>query len=205
MVQPLARTVVQLTVTRKLGIVLSGLGVVLFVLSLQQPWWGMMMFAPQYPQGLMTITSLYGITGDVGEIDELNHYIGMMRLNDAAKFERAVAPYVIWGSAALALGAVLFRSRWSAWLLRVPLISFPLFFLADVKFWLWYAGNHLDPKAALSASIKSFTPVLLGEGKVAQFRTLAWVEPGFWLALAGAALVLTAGIVLSRHDPAGEV
>lgn len=199
MTQSPAQTIVQSTgVARKLGILLTGVGVILFVLSLQRPWWGMAMFAPQYPQGLVTITSLHGVTGDVGEIDELNHYIGMMRLNDAAKLERALAPTIIWAGALLALFAAVFRRHWLAWLLRAPLVTFPLLFLADVKYWLWYAGNHLDPKAALSASIKAFTPILLGEGKVAQFRTLAWLEPGFWLAAAGAVLVVAAGILLSR-------
>lgn len=199
MTQSPPRTVSQsMGTAHKLGLLLTGVGVILFVLSLQQPWWGMAMFAPQYPQGLVTITSLHGVTGGVSEIDELNHYIGMMRLNDAAKLERILAPVIIWAAAMLALFSALVRPRWLAWLLRIPLVTFPLVFMADVKYWLWYAGNHLDPKAALSSSIKAFTPVLLGEGKVAQFRTLAWLEPGFWLAAAGAVAVVAAGILLSR-------
>jgi copper chaperone NosL len=180
-----------------LGVALSALGALLLVMSLSRPWWGMVMYAPQYPQGLLTIASLRDMTGDVDELNELNHYIGMMDLNDAAKVERAIAPYMVWAFAALALAAVAVRKRWAAWLMRAPLLSFPAVFLADLKFWLWYAGNHLDPKAALSNAVKGFTPVLFGAGKIAQFRTQAWVEPGFWLALGAVAAVAAAGLLLS--------
>jgi copper chaperone NosL len=179
--------------SRLLALVLSVLGAVLFVLSLTRPWWGMVMYAPQYPQGLITVATLTGLSGDVEELDGLNHYIGMMPLNDAAQVEKALAPYVVWASALLAVGACLVRRPLAAWALRLPLITFPVLFLADLKFWLWYAGNHLDPKAALSSTIKAFTPVLLGEGKIAQFVTQAWLEPGFWWAVAGAVLVIVAG------------
>lgn len=190
---------------RTLGLLLSLLGAVLFVMSLSRSWWGMVMFAPQYPDGLFTIASLREMTGDIHEIDELNHYIGMMKLNDAAKLERAAAPYLVYIFAALAVGAGLVRSRWMAWVLRVPLLSFPLVFLADLKFWLWYAGNHLDPTAALSSTIKAFTPVLLGEGTIAQFRTVAWLEPGFWFAVAGGAAVLGAGLLVMLRPRHREV
>lgn len=152
------------------------------------------MFAPQYPDGLIATTTLQEMSGDIDEIDTLNHYIGMMKLGDAAKVERAIAPYVIWSFSALAVGAALVQTRWVGWALRLPLVLFPVAFLADLKFWLWYAGNHLDPTAALSSSIKGFTPVLLGEGKIAQFRTLSWLEPGFWYAASGSLLILAAGI-----------
>ncbi|HEY3365355.1 MAG TPA: hypothetical protein VGK74_09920 [Symbiobacteriaceae bacterium] len=185
-----------------LGVTL--IGVVLFVLSMNRTWWGIVMFAPQYPQGLTAISSLREMTGDVGELDELNHYIGMMKLGDAAALERGVAPYLVWGFGALALCAGLTSRWWLNLLLRIPLIGFPFGFLADLKFWLWYAGNHLDPKAALSQAVKAFTPVMLGEGKIAQFRTYGWVEPGFWLAVAGASLVL-AGFVLTMRSRTREV
>lgn len=182
---------------RVTALALSLLGALLFVLSLSHTWWGLVMFAPQYPKGLETIATLTKLSGDVDEINELNHYIGMMKLEDAAKLERTVSPYVIWGFAALAVAAMATGRKWLAWLLRVPMITFPLVFLADLQFWLWYAGNHLDPKAALSSTIKGFTPMILGEGKIAQFRTVAWLEPGFWFAVTGIVLVIAAGLLVS--------
>ena len=47
--------------------------------------------APQYPKGLKLDISLTGITGDVKEIDILNHYIGMRTMSDAASLESAMS------------------------------------------------------------------------------------------------------------------
>jgi copper chaperone NosL len=190
---------------RTLALAITLVGALLFVLSLGRPWWGMIMFAPQYPDGLMAIASLTHMTGDIDELNELNHYIGMMKLDAAASVERVAAPYVVWAFAGLAVVGGLVRKAWLAWMLRFPLISFPVVFLADLKFWLWYAGNHLDPHAALSSAVKGFTPALLGKGKIAQFHTQAWLEPGFWFAAAGVALVVVAGAWMSRQQSVREV
>ena len=63
-----------------------------YVASLFQPWWQFTLYAPQYPQGLDDSSSrLTGVTGDVREIDMLNHYIGMAHLALAAPTERQLA------------------------------------------------------------------------------------------------------------------
>lgn len=178
---------------------LTLIGSILFLLSLWQPWWGLEMFAPQYPGGLVVISDLTQMTGDVEEINTLNHYIGLMPVDQAAQLERKLAPGAVWFFTLLALAAVLTARSWLMWLLRLPLIIFPLLFLVSLKAWLWYAGNHLDPAAPLSATIKAFTPVMLGPGKIAQFETYGWVEPGFWLATAGAVLVLAGGLLQTLH------
>jgi len=67
------------------------LAAALFASSLTQPWWRFSLYAPQYPRGLTLLLSLSGMTGDVREIDMLNHYIGMGHLSEAASFERAHA------------------------------------------------------------------------------------------------------------------
>lgn len=186
------------------AVALTALGIFGFVLAAWFPWWGLVMYAPQYPQGLTMLADLQGMTGDVAEINQLNHYIGLMRVDEAAQLERAIAPAMVGLSAVAAAVALLLGRPWPAWLSRLPLILFPAVFLADLKVWLWYAGNHLDPRAALSSSIKSFTPTLLGAGQIAQFRTFGWVEVGFWLALAGGLLVLAGGWLQIRRRQ-GEV
>lgn len=156
------------------------------------------MWAPQYPDGLTATATLQVITGDVAEIDELNHYIGMMPLNDAAQFERSISLPLVYAMAAALLVSIWTRG-WLRWVLRLPAVIFPVFFLADLKVWLWYAGNHLDPSAALRSTISSFTPTMLGWGKVVQFHTYGWVELGFWLALAAALMTLLTLIPLRRR------
>lgn len=163
---------------------------VLLLLSLALPYWSLTLHAPQYPGGLGATIFTTHIDGDIDEIDSLNHYIGMMKLGDAARLERRMAPIAITAMALLALLATLVRSRWGI-LLELPVSGFPIVFAANLYYWLHRAGHELDPHAALSSSVKPFTPAILGVGKVGQFSTSAMFEPGFFLALLAAGLVIT--------------
>lgn len=174
---------------RPVRAVLLAVAAALLVWSMFLPYWTLHLHAPQYPQGLHATISLTGVSGDVQEIDTLNHYIGMMKLDEAAKLERAIAMYLVPLFAALAL-ATLLTSRLWGWLLALPALVFPVGFGIDLYRWLYVAGHNLDPKAPLSRAIPPFTPTLIGEGKIAQFITIGTFAPGFYVALLASALVL---------------
>lgn len=161
------------------------------LVALVQPVWRMTLYAPQYPKGLQVRAYVDRLTGDVEEIDRLNHYIGMRPLNDAAKLEREVGGWAIGGLALLLASAVFVHTKWVV-LLTLPAFSFPFVFLADLHYWLRTFGTHLDPKAPLSSSIKPFVPPVLGEGWVGQFRTVALPDVGLWCALFASALIVVA-------------
>jgi hypothetical protein len=71
---------------------------------------------------------------------------------------------------------------------------FPLSFIADSFFWLYRFGHELDPRAPLH--LPQFTPQLFGNGTIGQFMTFATPQSGFWLAVAGVALLLGPVILL---------
>ena len=71
--------------------VLLGAAAVLLLVSMFLPYWKMTLNAPQYPSGLSVEVFVNRMTGDVAEIDGLNHYIGMRPLGEAAQLERAVS------------------------------------------------------------------------------------------------------------------
>lgn len=175
----------------------------LLVGSLYLPWWTIRLNAPQYPGGLRATAYLTHLTGDVDEIDELNHYIGMMKLGDAAALEKSLVVYLVPAMALLALLSIFCLRPWN-WLLRAPLILFPLGFIGDLAYWLWRAGHSLDPKAALSSAVKAFTPAVLGHGAIAQFSTDATVRSGFWLAATGAMILLLLPWLEKRLIPKGR-
>jgi hypothetical protein len=155
---------------------------VLLVASIFFPYWRMRLNAPQYPNGLFVTVYVNHMTGDVREIDGLNHYIGMAPLDDAAQIERNLAPVALVAIVLMIIGLAFIHRKW-AFILALPAISFPFVFLVDMWVWLWYYGNHLDPTAALSSAVKPFTPAILGTGHVGQFSTTAWLMPGWYLAL----------------------
>ncbi len=159
----------------------------LLVGSLVLPYWQLVLYAPQYPGGLRALVYLTHVAGDVQEIDLLNHYIGMKPLEEAAPLERAVAVPVVLVFAALAVASGTRTGPWR-WLLRLPLVLFPLGFVADLAAWLWFYGHSMDPSAPMR--LEPFMPVLLGRGTVAQFTTVAQFHVGFYVALLASLLSL---------------
>lgn len=161
------------------------------------PWWHMELDAPQYPQGLFLTAYVDRLEGDVREIDGLNHYIGMRPLGEAAKLEKAAAVWIIIAMVLLIEAAAYVHSRWAI-LLALPAILFPIGFLVDLQYWMYTFGQNLDPRAALSSSVKPFTPTILGEGGIGQFKTYADLGLGFWFASACSVLTIV-GLVFHRR------
>ncbi len=162
---------------------------ILLAASIVQPYWRLTLHAPQYPKGLVVTAYVNHLAGDVKEIDGLNHYIGMRPLGEAATFERSISVIGIVVLALLIVAAVYIHNRWAA-LLALPAMLMPAIFLLDLQYWLANFGQNLDPHAPLSSSIKPFVPPVLGEGKIAQFRTVAAPELGLWLACAASVVIL---------------
>lgn len=177
----------------------------LIVQSLSKPYWNMHLDAVQYEYrgGLDILVYVDRMTGKDPEFDELrelnslNHYIGMRKLDDAAEFERSIAEFSVYAFVVLlALAAVgLFinwRGRKFVWLLTLPPLSFPFVFLGDLYYWLRDSGQNLDKTAPLSSSIHPFTPPILGEGKVGQFETIASLDTGWYMIFAATVCIVVA-------------
>lgn len=169
----------------------------LLLVSVFLPYWHMELVAPQYPDGLFLTAHVSHLSGDVREIDGLNHYIGMRPLGEAAAFERAAGVWMIIAMFLLVEGAAHVHSRWAA-LLAVPAITFPAVFIADLYFWMRTFGLNLDPDAPLSAAVKPFVPTVVGEGGIGQFKTYATLGWGYWLAV-GAAVLTIVGFYFHRR------
>jgi hypothetical protein len=163
--------------------VLLSIARVLLILSVFLPYWHMELVAPQYPDGLYLTAYVNTLQGDVKEINGLNHYIGMKPLEEAAKFEKAISVWAVVAMFLLVEGAMFVHSRWAV-LLALPAIFFPAGFLMDLHFWMKKFGQGLDPSAPLSSSVKPFTPTVLGEGGIGQFKTIAEMGTGMYLAIA---------------------
>lgn len=182
---------------RRLQLGLLILAAALVIGSIFLPYWDITLHAPQYPQGLQVEAYPSHLAGRVHEVDGLNHYIGMMKLNDAAAIERSLSLFAIPLVAILALAAYWIPGRWK-WAFIAPLIAFPFIFIADLGAWLYYAGHSLDPHAPLSSAIKPFMPHLLGTGQIGQFSTEATFGIGFYLAILGVVLAVAATLIARR-------
>lgn len=170
---------------------------ILIIISIFLPYWSLVLHAPQYPRGLVVHAYINHMDGDVQEIDSLNHYIGMRPLGEAAQLERSISIFAISALALVVLAAIFIHSPWAA-LLSLPAVLLPPVFLADLYFWLNNFGQNLDPHAALSNSVDPFTPTILGEGLIGQFKTVAYIDFGLLLASAASSLILV-GLYLQRR------
>lgn len=170
---------------------------VLLLVSIFMPYWHMELEAPQYPKGLFLTAYVNHLSGDVKEIDGLNHYIGMRPLGEAGAMERAASVWLIIAMFLLVEGAAFIHSKWAV-VLALPAIGFPLVFLADMYYWMRLFGQHLNPEAPLSSSVKPFTPTVIGEGGIGQFKTYAEMGDGYWLAV-GCAVLVCVGFAFHRR------
>lgn len=161
---------------------------ILFV-SIFFPYWKLTLFAPQYPDGLEATMYVNRLSGDIQEIDGLNHYIGMKPMGEAAVLERTLSVIMIVGLVLLILGTVFVHSPFALFLC-IPAILYPLFFLGDLYFWMRTFGMNLDSNAPLSNAIEPFVPPLLGESKIAQFSTVASWEIGLYMSFAASILII---------------
>jgi copper chaperone NosL len=199
--RPFPRSLARLRI-RHLELAVLVVAGALLVVSIFLPFWHLTLHAPQYPRGLDINVYVYKMTPakNVREVDGLNHYIGMIRLTDAATVERAISRFAMPVIAVLAVASFWLRGRWR-WLARLPIMIFPIVFAADLFAWLYYAGHSLDPKAPLSSSIHEFTPRMLGTGRIGQFSTKASFEVGFYLSVVAAVIVLIATLWARKgHD-----
>ena len=159
--------------------------------SASLPLWSMTMRAPQYPRGLHLYAYGTKLTGDVHEVNILNHYIGMPPI-EAPALETAFFPI---GIAAVVLICLL--SPLHKWLWRLAIVataSVPLVMLADLQWRLHAFGHSLDPKAPIR--LEPFTPLVIGKTAMGNFVSTGMVSWGFGCIIA-AALVLVLGARLA--------
>ncbi len=158
------------------------------------PIWYVALEAPNYPKdafpnGIPVYYHFDGFSGDVHEMNTINHFIGMDPMKRGAPYLRAVAPYVLVFVALLFIMFMLYNSKILNLLMLIP-IFLPIIFVGFYSYWLYWFGHHMHDWGAFN--IKPFMPTVFGDGKVAQFTTHSYPTVGFWVLLAVSVLSLLA-------------
>ena len=112
------------------------------------PVWYVALEAPNYPkaafpEGIPVWFHVDGFSGDIHEMNTINHYVGMYPLEDGAKIERALGPFLMLGISLLMILFICIRKKWS-WIFMLP-SAIPagllrLLFRMDVLVRTQYAG-----------------------------------------------------------------
>lgn len=163
------------------------------------PVWNFSLEAPNYPkeafpQGLPVYIHFDGLSGEVHEMNTINHYVGMAPMERGGIYESALAPYALIALAMLLVLFIVYSNKWINRLMVIPILL-PFLFVGIYGYWLYWFGHNLHGGAI---TIKPFMPVILGDGKVAQFTTHAYPVIGFWVLIAISILSLLAWWLKSR-------
>lgn len=172
---------------------------ILVVLAWRLPIWEARLTAPQYPQGLSLTASASGVSGDIDEVNELNHYVGMQAFETSDAPEMALwAPAIGLALIAVAL-AVSFDGRLLGRLAKVGLWLVPIGALLDVQYRLYQYGHGVQPDAPIR--LDPFIPLVVGPTKVLNFTTWAYPGSAIWCLFGAAFLVTFApGLVRRAED-----
>ena len=173
---------------RTLRIVFAAVAAILVMSAWKLPIWQASLSAPQYPQGLKLSASASGVTGDIREINELNHYVGMQAYSNADAWEMALwLPAILLGLTGVALGSLLAKASWIGRLARLGLWLIPVGALLDVQWRLYQYGHSVQPDAPIR--LDPFTPLVVGPTHVLNFTTWAYPGPALWALFLAAYLV----------------
>jgi hypothetical protein len=156
--------------------------VIPLLLGFSAPLWHMNMIAPQYPEGLGLEIFAYTVAGDVAEVNTLNHYIGMGKIDRAALSDLDWIPFALGALALLALRVAAVGDLRSLIDLIVLFGYFSVFSMARFYYKLYVFGHNLDPKAPIH--MDPFTPPVLGTEQIANFTATSFPGMGtLWIGI----------------------
>ena len=154
-----------------------GLAVIPLALSFSMPLWNIRMTAPQYPDGLSVDIYAHTIEGgnqgrDLNEINTLNHYIGMHKIDRGELTDLNWIPFAIGALMLLTLRVAVIGDGRAILDLAVLTAYFSLFSAARFAFRLYTYGHNLDPSAPIH--MDPFTPAILGTKQIANFTASSY-------------------------------
>ncbi|RLA71504.1 MAG: cytochrome C [Epsilonproteobacteria bacterium] len=158
------------------------------------PIWAVSLEAPNYPkeafpEGIPVFFHFDGFSGEVHEMNTINHYIGMDPMWQGGILEREIGVYALLLLSLIMVYFIAYNSKILNFFMLVPVVL-PLMFIADYAYWLYWFGHNLHDWGAFN--IKPFMPTVFGDGKVAQFVTHSYPTIGFYMIVAIALFSLLA-------------
>jgi copper chaperone NosL len=161
--------------------VLLALLAVPLVLAFTAPLWKISMTAPQYPKGLQMDVYAYKLEGgnegqDIHEINTLNHYIGMRKIDRAELSDLDWIPFALGLLIVLTLRCAAIGNVRTLVDLAVLSLYIGIFALGRFVYKLYVFGHNLDPDAPLK--IEPFTPAVFGTKRIANFSTSSYPQLG---------------------------
>jgi copper chaperone NosL len=154
------------------------------------PLWQIVMWAPQYPEGLEMKIWIDDITGDVKIISALNHYIGMRHIEVSMFPEFGYMIYIVAFVIAFGLLVSIINRRFMLVSYALLLVASGAVALIDFYLWGYDYGHNLDPTAAIIVPGMAYQPPVIGTKQLLNFTAYSGPDIGGWIFMIAAILVI---------------
>lgn len=162
------------------------------------PLWQILMWAPQYPEGLQMKIWINDITGDVKIISALNHYIGMKHIEVSMFPEFKYMVYIVAFVLLTGLLIAVINKRALLWVYTSLIIAAGIGALVDFYLWGYDYGHNLDPTAPIVVPGMSYQPPLIGTKQLLNFTAFSGPDIGGWIFL-GAGILAVGTLVYELY------
>ena len=152
------------------------------------PAWQILLYAPQYPEGLKMNIWINNLTGDIDIINGLNHYIGMRPFSIADFPEFAYLPYVVGFFMLLGLLVSITGNRKILLLYLVLTVLGGALAMYDFYLWEYNYGHNLNPEAPIQVPGMSYQPPLIGHKRLLNFDAYSFPDVGGWVVIGASVL-----------------
>ncbi len=178
--------------------ILMAIGAIALLGLFAFPMWSIWLEAPQYPKGselgiFIHINKVEGSRpNDLDNINNLNHYIGMKRIEPDSIPELKYMPIVVIALVGLGLLTAALGRRWLVLIWLGLLLGAGALGMYD--FWLWEYdyGHNLDPHAIIKIEGMSYQPPLIGSEQLLNFTAHSYPAIGFGFIILGSILAALA-------------
>jgi len=155
------------------------------------PLWQILMWAPQYPEGLDMKIWINTISGDVKIISALNHYIGMRHIEVSMFPEFKYMVYIVGFLIGFGFLTALVNKRFFLWIYLILIVGAGVGALVDFFLWGYDYGHNLDPTAPIVVPGMTYQPPLIGTKQLLNFTAFSGPDIGGWIFLVSVLLVIS--------------
>ncbi|MBA4072245.1 MAG: hypothetical protein C0497_10485 [Gemmatimonas sp.] len=181
----------------KIARILVAVAALLMSAGFVLPLWRVDLIAPQYPEGLGMLIRVNTVVGvkeqDLNSINNLNHYIGMKRIEPDAIPELKYMPAILGTLVVTALLVALIGRRRVLYVWTVAFGAVLMAGLYDYWKWGYEYGHDLDVDTAIiKIPDMTYQPPLIGSKQLLNFVATSWPASGGWLLVLASVLVAVA-------------
>lgn len=139
---------------------------------------------------------------DLENINVLNHYIGMKKIEPESITELKIMPFIMIFMSLFGLVSGITGKNFLAYLWIALFVLLAAVGLFDFYLWEYDYGHNLDPNAALKVPGQTYQPPLIGAKKLLNFKAVSLPDVGSYTLIAAVGLTIFALVLDRKSNPA---